>query len=105
MFKSETNLFRIRRDQLYSVKKSFEKIFIDCPEKECKTYKDETKAETILENTCHQKERLKAVVDKISRNIYYQKVVVWNGGNHGYINFKFCPLCFDIGLWVCAVKL
>lgn len=50
-----------------------------------------------------QKERLKAVVDKISRNIYYHKVVVWNGGNHGCINFKFCPLCFVIGLWVCAV--
>lgn len=101
MFKSETNLFRIRQAQLYLVKRSFEKIFIDCPEKECKTDKDETKAKTILENTCPQKERLKAVVDKISRNIfYYKKVVVWNGGNHGCINFKFCPLCFDIGLWV-----
>lgn len=67
MFKSETNLFRIRRAQLYLVKKSLENIFIDCPEKERKTNKDKT----ILQNTCHQKERLKAVVDKISRNIYY----------------------------------
>lgn len=98
MFKSETNLFRIRQAQLYLVKRSLKKIFIDCPEKERKTIKDETKAETILENSCHQKERLKAVVDKINRNIYYHKVVVWNGGNHGCINFKFCPLCFVIGL-------
>lgn len=35
--------------------------------------------------------------------VYYQKSVVWSGGNHGYINVKFYPLCFDIGLCCKAV--
>lgn len=55
IFKSETNLFRIRRAQLYLVKRSVEQIFIGCPEKERKTNKDVIKAETIFENTLSSK--------------------------------------------------
>lgn len=81
MFKSETNNSELE-ELKSSVERSFVRDFIDCLENECKTNKDVTRAETILENTYVIK--IKMVVgrlicygEKISCN--YHKVVVLHG--------------------------